>query len=68
MRGLQELQLVEGRPVEHRLGQPGGGQPAGDPSLSGLGHDVDGGAAGEQGEDKGDPLGDQRGWWRRQWW
>ena len=67
---LQELQL--GRPVEHQPGQPGGGQPVGDPALSlpARGDDDDAwedclqelGVGGE------DPLGGQRGCGGRQWW
>ena len=42
------MQQGAGRLVEHQPGQPGGGQPVDGPSLSGLGHDDDGGA-GEKG-------------------
>ena len=60
------MQQGAGRLVEHQPGQPGGGQPVGDPALSWLAHGDGGDAAGgkcqqEQGEGGGDPLDDQRG-------
>ena len=75
MRGLQKLQLwkVEGRLVEHQPRPPGGEQPVACPALAGLGHDDGGAGAGEQGQQEQgeggvEPLGGQRGSWRRRWW
>ena len=71
-RGLQEMQPGAGRLVEHLPGQPDDGQPVDDPALSwpahGGGDDARERCQLGQGEGGGDPLDDQRGRGRRQWW
>ena len=66
------MQPGAGRLVENLPGQPDGGQPADDPALSwpayGGGDDAGERCQSEQGEGGGDPLDDQRGRERRQWW
>ena len=69
---IEKLDPGVERLVDHRPGQPDGGQPADDPALSWPAHGG-GDDAGErcqlgQGEGGGDPLDDRRESGRRQWW